>query len=472
MKRLLLILSLLVLIVPIMAQDGASWTGTFYDNPYLVDDPVMTVRSGEVAYNWGTLAPGEGIPDHAFSARFVTDYDFPAGTYRFYLLANDRAAVAVDFQTYLNTIDEDEGKPKEILAADIEVSGVTHIQLDFQKLGDDAYVYLDWERVSDNMLGPRFSVPGITDQGEVEGERIPVNNRPWTAEYFTNPDLKGDPLITRTEASPSKNWGTRSPITDMSPDDFSVRWTSKQTFDGNLYEFTIKADDGVRVFVDGILHIDEWHGSKDEVYTSNVFRLFPGDHEVVVEFYEDWGDAFLDYTLNKVIPTKVIPNTFGTVTITTARLNVRDLPTAINSIILTKINQDEVYPVLGRNAQGTWWLIDVNGIRGWISAAYADAQGTRDVPIMIAEVSVPTPTPVVTSFVLTTSTNLNIHALPSVSSAVLGQIAQGHSAQIVARNLSGTWFKIRYSNTVGWVSARFTVIPADIDYGNIPIADQ
>ena len=472
MKRLFLILALLVLAVPVVAQDGASWTGEFYDNPYLVGDSVMTVRTGEVAYSWGTLAPGEGIPDHAFSARFVTDFDFPAGTYRFYLLANDRAALAVDFQTYFNTIDADEGKPEEILTTDVEVSGVTHIQLDFQKLGDDAYVYLDWERVSDNMLGPRFSVPGITDQEEVEGERIPVNNRPWTAEYFTNPDLEGDPLFTQTEASPTKNWGTGAPITDMSPDDFSVRWTSQQTFDGNLYEFTVEADDGVRVFVDGILYIDEWHGSTGEMYTSNVFRLFPGDHEVIVEFYEDWGDAFMDYTLNKVIPTEDIPDTYGTVTVTAARLNVRDLPTAINSTILTKISEDEVYPVLGRNAQGTWWLIDVDGIRGWISAAYADARGTSGAPIVTADIPVPTPTPVVTSFVLTTSANLNIHALPSVNSATLGQIAQGQSAQIVARSLSGTWFKIQYNNTVGWVSARFTVIPADIDYGSIPIADQ
>lgn len=474
------VLLLLLAALPAQAQQStASWTGEFFDNPYLVGDVKMTVRNTIIAYNWGTSAPGENIPASYFSARFAADVNFSPGTYRFYLLARDRAALSVDFQTYINTIDAEEGKPEEILTADVTLrGGVTHIQLDFQKLGGAAWLYLDWEPLSRTMRGPAFRVPNSNPEDDIPGEPVEVNNASWEASYFTNRNLEGTPLFTQTESIPTHNWDTGAPITDMSPDNFSVRWKSRQFFDGTPHRFTVEADDGVRVYVNGVLYVDEWHDAGGKKYYSPVFTLAAGYHDLTVEFYEANGTAFIDYVLNRFINIPEPPITTGTAVVTAGRLNVRNLPTAQGSEILTKINRDEIYPVIGRNSNDSWWLIDVYGLKGWVSGAYVTVSNVQNVPIVDpynnnvvigTPIPAPTSTPSLIVFTTTATADAIIYTSANTSSIPLGNILRGQSADLLARNSAGSWLKIRRNNVVGWVSAQFMSLPANIRYNDIPV---
>jgi hypothetical protein len=56
------------------------------------------------------------------------------------------------------------------------------------------------------------------------------------------------------------------------------------------YRFSAHADDGVRVRVDGVLIIDEWHDSADELYQAEIDLAY-GTHTLVVEYYEQTGGA-------------------------------------------------------------------------------------------------------------------------------------------------------------------------------------
>src|SRR5690606_5009489 len=87
------------------------------------------------------------------------------------------------------------------------------------------------------------------------------------------------------------NWGTGSPDSRIPNDNFSARWTRTVDFgDEATYRFYAKADDGVRVWVDGERIIDEWHDSRGDVtYTADI-RL-DGREEVRVEYYEREGGA-------------------------------------------------------------------------------------------------------------------------------------------------------------------------------------
>src|SRR5204863_9082328 len=48
-------------------------------------------------------------------------------------------------------------------------------------------------------------------------------------EYFNNPELKGAPALARTDTQVNFDWGAFSPAPELTPQDFSVRWTGKLT---------------------------------------------------------------------------------------------------------------------------------------------------------------------------------------------------------------------------------------------------
>ncbi|MCY1032737.1 PQQ-dependent sugar dehydrogenase [Corallococcus sp. BB11-1] len=113
----------------------------------------------------------------------------------------------------------------------------------------------------------------------------------YRAEYFANRDLTGSPVRVRCEGAPlARLWGRGSPVPEVGPDDFSVRWTGRFSFASGLYFFLAQADDGVRVFVDGARIINGW---RDQSTTSFVVGRWmrAGEHTVVMEYYEHGGDA-------------------------------------------------------------------------------------------------------------------------------------------------------------------------------------
>ena len=108
----------------------------------------------------------------------------------------------------------------------------------------------------------------------------------YRAEYFPNTTLTGSPAVTACEAAPlNKQWGNGGPP-GVGPDNFSARWTG--TFDfptASTYTFTATSDDGIRVWVDGALLLDEWRGQAPTTFTASR-ALTAGAHQVRVEWYD------------------------------------------------------------------------------------------------------------------------------------------------------------------------------------------
>jgi uncharacterized protein YraI len=61
----------------------------------------------------------------------------------------------------------------------------------------------------------------------------------------------------------------------------------------------------------------------------------------------------------------------------TTSVNVRSGP-GTNFGVLAVIRQGQGAAVLGRNASGTWWQVNYNGIVGWASSNFAVIQGGVD----------------------------------------------------------------------------------------------
>jgi hypothetical protein len=113
----------------------------------------------------------------------------------------------------------------------------------------------------------------------------------FLAQYFNNTNLSGSPALTRSDATINFSWGNGSPAPAINPDNFSARWTG--TFPISTpgqYTFSVTADDGVRLWVDGALLIDQWMVQPPTTYVADVM-LTAATHTFKVEYFENTGQA-------------------------------------------------------------------------------------------------------------------------------------------------------------------------------------
>jgi uncharacterized protein YraI len=473
MRKWIIVLALLMLfsialVQPASAQN-ANWLAQYYNNGTLSGDPTVTRNESSIGFNWGAGSPSGGIPNDGFSARFSADVAFPAGTYRFWLLADDEARVTLNFQPIplINTIGQ--GRAGQTVSADVQLNGATRIQIDYVENTGDAYLYLAWANLATNPSGPTFPQP-IT---------VPINTGAWTVQYYNNATLSGDPAAILTESAPGRDWGSGSPIASVPADNWSARWTSTQNLNAGQYQINVRADDGVRVIVNGALVINQFGTATGQTY-SVTLNLPQGNNNFVIEYVEFGGNAFLDYRLNALNPvfatpvpatSQAITGPFLTVT-GAFRLNVRSAPDSISGAVLTRINRNESYPIVGRNVNGTWWQINVNGTIGWVSARFVTATNAANVPVVTSgpgqgggATAVPSGTITVTASPYT----VNIRQGPGTQFSRIARFPASATATLVGRNASNQWLQINYNGIVGWVSAEFVVLSAGANLNSVPV---
>ena len=115
----------------------------------------------------------------------------------------------------------------------------------------------------------------------------------FLAEYFNTwpPPSSGTPTFQQCEDSINYDWNAGGPGNGIEADDFSVRWSGTHHFDEGNYVFSTNSDDGIRMWVDEDLVIDDWRDQgADTTKTASRF-MTAGDHHVKVEYYEHAGSA-------------------------------------------------------------------------------------------------------------------------------------------------------------------------------------
>jgi hypothetical protein len=118
----------------------------------------------------------------------------------------------------------------------------------------------------------------------------------WRGEYYANSTLTGMPALVRNDRDPQGgpgirfDWGYDAPAAGLPADEFSVRWTRVLFFSEGTYRFYALVDDGLRLYVDGALVIDEWRDGGQREVTGDR-NLSGGTHSLRVEYYERGGTA-------------------------------------------------------------------------------------------------------------------------------------------------------------------------------------
>lgn len=157
--------------------------------------------------------------------------------------------------------------------------------------------------------GQRLCIPRYAPVGHPQRpappKHAPVN--PWLAQYWSNADLTGAPVSESRPPYINFDWGYGTPDpSKVTADNFSARYTRSSWFTGGRWRFNVTHDDGVRLYVNDVLLIDQWtfQGQK----TSSVERdLSDGTLNVRLEFVERGGKSLLSLGFERIGPAPVTP---------------------------------------------------------------------------------------------------------------------------------------------------------------------
>ncbi|HEX9921101.1 MAG TPA: PA14 domain-containing protein, partial [Anaerolineae bacterium] len=161
----------------------------------------------------------------------------------------------------------------------------------------------------------------------------------WRGEYWTNPDLHGSPSFVRNDRKIDFDWGHGSPMSGLAGDFFSARWSRRLDFERGAYRLYARADDGIRVYLDGDRILNEWHsGDGDDVY--KVEAYLNGRHKLEIEYYERRGNAEIHVWWERLTKT---PTPTPTPTATSIPSEVLARQLAINHLVgLTGLPASEI----------------------------------------------------------------------------------------------------------------------------------
>jgi len=157
-------------------------------------------------------------------------------------------------------------------------------------------------------------------QTRIEAQICPEGS--FSAKYYKNQTLTGTPAFTRCEKRIDFDWGSQGPkgtvatrggsrassgdaggiedqegkvdgpttAVSIGVDHFSAKWRGNFQFPAGDYTFIAKADDGIRVWVDGQKIIDAWRDQGPTEYRANR-NLTAGPHTIEVFYYENDNGA-------------------------------------------------------------------------------------------------------------------------------------------------------------------------------------
>jgi hypothetical protein len=123
----------------------------------------------------------------------------------------------------------------------------------------------------------------------------------WCGSFWNNVDLNGAPLAQRNEGEVlAHEWGSASPDPLLPAGPFSSRFARSAQFDCGRYRFTATTTDGVKVWVDDVLKIDQWAEQAQSANHPFEIDLSRGSHTLKVEQFHSTGTASLALNWEKI----------------------------------------------------------------------------------------------------------------------------------------------------------------------------
>jgi hypothetical protein len=317
----------------------------------------------------------------------------------------------------------------------------------------------------------------ITADSKVNNRRNPsvfcdkgteTSNPNWFEQYYATRDLSGGVVVEAAGFGANFNWAETAPYRQLPADGWSLRLTTTiRVPTAARFRFRVGADDGVRLFINDGIVIDQFVPAPFRAFTADV-NLAAGEHRIRIEFFEDNGNAgllaectFIENPVAAidssgrrvdVFPSEV--NLTGAVAhITTGRINVRANPT-VEAARIAYVFIYERYQIVGITDDGRWYLIVLrDGRTGWVSAQFVRRYEENPVQIYpsFASSESELPNVEVAGFAVE---ELVIRTAPRTGEQI-GLLPKGAAFRVIARSPSGAWYRISFEGLDGWVYAPF-----------------
>jgi hypothetical protein len=144
-----------------------------------------------------------------------------------------------------------------------------------------------------------FLIGGKQNQMQVQPNgyirMVPIITNPtaddtsYFGQYFSNTNLQGDPIL-ENMLDINFIWPS-TPIPVIPADSFSDRWNRSAMFEDSIYTFYLVGLDGVRLYIDDSLLIDQWKlVATSQLYTLDKL-MTKGYHKITVEHFYNGGLA-------------------------------------------------------------------------------------------------------------------------------------------------------------------------------------
>jgi subtilisin len=267
-----------------------SWIGKYFNNLNLEGAPVLVRKEdGEfIDHDFTGVSPAPGVVGaENYSISWTRTLSVTAGNYRFSATAADGVRLWIDGeepeldqwvnQTAATTYNVDVN-----LAA-----GPHQLRFEYFQNTGPAQVRLIWKPIN-----PICSQTVAADH--------------WKGEYFNNTNLAGSPSMVSDEGGGDldKKFEEDSPnsVCAVFADRFSARFTRTFNFAAGPHRFFAGADDGLRLFIDGVRILDKWVDQGYTVYTADVNFSTSGNRKIELEFYDNGLDARASVTWEPLNP--------------------------------------------------------------------------------------------------------------------------------------------------------------------------
>lgn len=346
-------------ISPVSAADS-TWRARYWNNRDLDGDPVLKRDEEQIDHDWGDDSPSSRVHSDDFSARWTRVIYLNAGTYRFSATMDDGMRVWIDDALIIDSWTDSQVHTQVVDLA--MTAGEHEIKIEYYEAGGKAVAKFSW-------------IP-------VAGLPAPATNH-WQGQYFNNMTLSGTPVFTRGDPVIDFDWKMGSPWPTVNDDQFSARWTRSTPIDLGNYQFDVRTDDGVRLWFNGQLLIDQWQPNQASNFSAVAFHP-GGNMDLRLDYFEKEGAALIQLKVSQVgsssgvQPTPQPPQTVplpegnAAVVVNARWVNVRATPESGDNVIST-VAGGEIVTLLGR--YGGWIKVRLaNGLEGWIGSSYLESR--------------------------------------------------------------------------------------------------
>jgi len=126
------------------APPSGAWLGQFYNSKAVAGDPVFTLTTERIEFNWGAESPSRDVWVDGFAARFTSRIQLETNDYRFCTMSDDGVRIWIGTDLILDAWRANDGS-RPVCANYSAQAGPHDARVEYYENGGNALLYVWWE---------------------------------------------------------------------------------------------------------------------------------------------------------------------------------------------------------------------------------------------------------------------------------------------------------------------------------------